>query len=303
MDYPTWLALPAAELAAMVAPHRLALLLALDGTRRWTHLQDAATLTDWQRHTVILEAGHLALIERVLACGVHTLAVPLFARENFARGEDWLRPALSAAGLGRVANAAHAAAYRRWGARVRLGGTWSLAAPWAAARLAEIQAQLVALTPHGDRLVLWQCDAVDPMAAMLSTAARRGPDPAAIREVFYPEGPEKIHLAIKGGRLNTLNHLVLPLLVDHTDLYVINNLVLDLSDLQLRAVLYDYFFLRHLAPNDYMQYDEAFLTSYQAWYNAQAPGVLGLGALAPGAIWHAHGTTPPAQWPGAGPRE
>lgn len=285
-----WLAAPLAEVAALVAPHRLALLAGLDGTRRWAACHHPGSLDDWARYTAVTHTALLALVGRLFACGVQTVLVPLLYPPNFARPEGWLRASLTGPhGLGRLLDGESRAWYEQWEAQPRLGGSWSAAAPWAAAALAELDGAMAA-QPVGRRQVIWGCDALDPTVALLQGAGRVGADPAAITAHYYPAGPQRIHLMVAHAPLKATYRLALPTQLAGADLYLISNLPLDLSEAQIRAMLHDHLVVRPGIVADGASYDGAMLAACRARY--REPGwLLGLGSVAPGGVWVGEGPT------------
>jgi hypothetical protein len=288
-DLATWMSLTAEEIAERVEPFRLTALISLDGTRRWAYLHEPASRTDWRIYTEASERAMLALLERFFTLGVQTVIVPILYPPNFARGAEWLRAALGPNGMGRLANPEVLATCARWGARARLGGTWTQAEPWAVDMLAALDRQLAAGTPDGERLIIWECDAGDIGEAMLRAAVEVGPRKDAVLARFYPAGLSRVDLAIKDGKLNTVNSLASPLLLNGTDLYVITNLMLDLSESQLRAILHDHVVLRRAGPKDGVEYTDEDLDKHRAWYLEESPRVLGLGELGAGGVWRCQG--------------
>jgi hypothetical protein len=291
-DLASWMALSREELAAQVAPYRLAGLVSLDGTRRWTYLHDAESRTDWKHYVAVLATATLALIERCFAVGLETVIIPALYPPNFERGEEWLRASLGIYGLGRLVDEEHQESYRRWDVRARIGGTWRAAEPWAVSALGALNQQLTVLTPTGGRLLIWECDAGDLFEATLQVAAKVGPNREAVRAYFHPDGPEQVHFWVTGGRPRIFN-FVPPALLQHTDIYVVTNLPLDLSEAQLRAILYDHLFQRRVAPEDNMAYSDELLSAYRDWYLERPGRIVGLGELAPGGIWLGRGGLTP----------
>ncbi|MBA3533693.1 MAG: hypothetical protein H0T73_17385, partial [Ardenticatenales bacterium] len=228
MTQPTrddWMALSDEEVATLVTPHQLALLISQDGTRRYAYLHDPASRQDWVRYTQVVADATLALIEMCFALGVQTVVVGMLWPPNFERGEAYTRAFLSPVGLPRLADAQHGKVYGRWNVRARLSGSWRQAEPWVVEEMEKIAQQMVAVTPTGERLLLWEADAGNIMEAALRAALEVGPSQDAVRAALYPEGPEQIHLAIKGGRIRSLNRVISPLLLDRTDIYITNKLI------------------------------------------------------------------------------
>jgi hypothetical protein len=285
-DHPSldaWMALPIADIEREIAPRGIAALVTLDGTRRWAYLHHPETRTDHGLYARVLSEATLSLIDRIFALGVQTIVVPALYPENFERGEAWLRTAIGPEGMEIVACDRHLSAYRAWGARVRIGGTFHQAQPWAVEALEAINRRLSEATPSGRRLLIWECDAGCVVTAALMAAHRIGPDPSAVRKVFHPDGPEQVDFIIQAGWACTLQ--IPPLLTRTSHFYFITNLTLDLDDAQLRAILYDYAFQRHVAPEDNMVYSDEMLSAYRRIYLERAPRVLGVGELAPGGVW------------------
>lgn len=292
--------MPAEELATLVAPADLAVMIGQDGTRRSAFRRDPSARTDWKRYTEVAAEMTLEVIGLCFRLGVRSVMVTVLWPPNFERSEKYVEAFLGPFGLPRLYDERHRAFYADWDARARLTGAWRQATTSVAARMEGIAASLAAATPSGSRSVYWECDAGSIMGALLAVAVRMGPDEAALRAALYPEGPDRLDLAIKCGRIRSLNRVVCPLLVDRADIYVTNNLSLDLTEAQLRAILYDHLFLRAMAPEDDMTYSDEYLARYDAWLSARPPAVVGLGELDPGGNWVPLGGVDPARFPEAG---
>jgi tuberculosinol/isotuberculosinol synthase len=284
-----WMALPAEDISGVVLPKRLAVLVSLDGTRRFANMRDPSSREDWARYSQLGKEAMVSLVDTLFALGVQTILITALWPSNFTRGNEYAKVVLGPLGLAGVTDATWRVVYDRWGARARLSGTWREAEPWMVEEMEKVAAQYVAATPEGDRLVLWEADAGDILEATLKLAAQVGHSRGAILAAQYPEGPERIHIAIKSGRLSTLDRIVSPVMLDKTDLYLVSNLTLELTEDQLRAILYDHLFLRHAAPEDNMSYSDQYLAAYRRWHDARPPRVVGLGELDPGGYWSIRG--------------
>jgi tuberculosinol/isotuberculosinol synthase len=283
------MALPAEDISGVVLPKRLAVLVSLDGTRRFANMRDPSSREDWARYSQLGKEATVSLVETLFALGVQTILITALWPSNFTRGNEYAKVVLGPLGLAGLTDATWRVVYDRWGARARLSGTWREAEPWMVEEMEKVAGQYVAATPEGDRLLLWEADAGDILEATLKLAAQVGPSRGAILAAHYPDGPERIHIAIKSGRLSTLDRIVSPVMLDKTDLYLVSNLTLELTEDQLRAILYDHLFLRHAAPEDNMSYSDQYLAAYRRWHDARPPRVVGLGELDPGGYWSIRG--------------
>lgn len=295
----SFMRMPRSEIASRIAPRRISLLVTLDGTRRWAFLHHPESRRDFALYSRLLAEATISLIDRVFALGVREIVIPALYPPNFERGDDWLRAALGPHGTQLLFNEPYLAAYARWNARSRIGGTFPRAQAWAVAELAEVNRRLVAATPDGERLVVWSCDAGEVLEAMLEAAQEAGTDKRAAHRRYYPDGPEQVHLIIQGGWPRVLS--ALPTLTSRAHLYFVTNLTLDLTEAQLRAVLYDYAFQREIAPEDNMAYSDELLAASRRIYLDEAPRVAGLGVLGPEGIWVLRDGSVPDAW--LAPRE
>jgi hypothetical protein len=287
------MSLPAEDISQIALPRGLAVLVSQDGTRRYANMRDPSSRQDWARYSQLGRDATLALVENLFALGVQTIIITALWPSNFTRGDEYARVILGPLGLAGLTDTPYRDVYDRWGVRTRLSGTWREAEPWMVVEMEKVARQYEEATPTGERLLLWEADAGDILETTLRLATQVGPNREAICAALYPEGPERIHIAIKSGRLSTLNRIVSPVMLNKTDLYMINNLTLELTDGQLRAILYDHLFLRPAAPDDNMSYSDEYLAAYQKWRGERPPRVVGLGELDPGGNWSIRGGDDP----------
>jgi hypothetical protein len=112
----------------------------------------------------------------------------------------------------------------------------------------------------------------------------RKPTEVELRKACYPYGPEKIDIFVCGGRMQT--DLVLPSLLGPTDLYFLSHIEFDLTEQELRNILYDYLFCRNANYVDYMRYTPESIMALKEYYDKHRNCVLGLGEIIGNIKWH-----------------
>ncbi|MGB2757526.1 MAG: hypothetical protein WBD02_07675, partial [Acidimicrobiia bacterium] len=138
--------------------------------------------------------------------------------------------------------------------------------------------QLIRMTPAGERLLLFgmsPVSAVDELIA-LSKRADAGLDRAAIRQMSFPDGPEKADLAISYDQLR-VSEVLPPLLDQGTDVYHLTYLPFELTDHDIRVILYDHLIVRPAARHDQTNYSEEDLEMLR-WSREHRDRVEGLGS-------------------------
>jgi len=301
-----WQTWPDAAVAACVRRRGSAAVAVVDGTRRWyhfTHLrgQPAPAPADYLTAGA---AAHAALLALLLAHGLEPLFIPLLI--PLTRGPAYVERMLGAGLPALLADPGMAPIYAH--ARVRLYPSGlSLPPDWRAAQAAQAAiedrfAHLRAVTAGnaGPRLYFGlHFAASDPAATVLAPAAAlqaalgRAPTRAELVAALYGPAPEE---ALPPVRLFLSSELqaspfVPPLLAGEEELYFTTDSLLALDRPLLRAILYDYVFLRPGAPGtddpaDYTALAPAARQTLAAWYAARGRRAFALGTRHPqGGFW------------------
>lgn len=290
-----WLTLPREEIARHTRARHLALMFSIDGSRRHyllTHPERNGDFTDFDDYARFTAQAYVNVYDLLFELGVETILTSMLYPPNFLRGEPYLAHSL------RVSRESYchdpfAGLYRKWNVRARLYGDWQIAPNAAPIRdgLNELDAELAALTPTGERLLLLGHNAGafndEMIARTLEFAAANGRAPAELelRDACFPHGPEKLDILIAAGCLRWGS--IVPPVLDRgiTDCYSLTNLALDVRESTLRRILYDHLFLRWLHA-DFDDYTPDILGQYAAYYATHAEGVVGLGRVVGPGAWY-----------------
>jgi len=292
----TWLALPTPEIAQYVLPHRIAVMFTSDGTRRHyllRHPEKNGQITNflaYQQHTAALYAHSFTLLYEL---GVQAILTPGLYSLNFQRGSQMLQFFLDATQQSLLSEPL-LSLYRIWDVQVRLYGDYDIAPAAEPIRdgLRSVEADLTALRPTGSRLLLFGyiADTFEveylQRGMALQTALNRLPTPDEIRLACFPHGPQRIHIHLGGGWMRVGR--VLPFTLDDgaTDLYFATGLTFDLTEENIRRILYDHLFLRHVAPEDNVAYTPEMIAALRSYYAGHGENVIGLGRLVGPGLWY-----------------
>jgi hypothetical protein len=274
-----WLSLDVARLRKVVSAARVSIIAPGDGTRRFVLLRSGGEPVNAKRYFDIAGAGLRDMLARLFDHGLETVLCPLLPPSAFSRGEAYITQGLRACHA-LLAGEALAALYAGCGVRARLYGGFrdaGLAGP-VLELIESLEQRLIEMTPAGDRLLLFGMSpvlAVDELIA-LSKRADAHLDRAAIRRLSFPDGPEKADLAISYDQLRVSE--VLPPLLDHgTDVYHLTYLPFELTDHDIRVILYDHLIVRPAARHDQTNYSEDDLEMLR-WSREHRERVEGLGS-------------------------
>jgi len=298
MTLETWLTLPRQELAAVVQKHHLAVKVAVDGSTRHyllRHPSAEGKIQDVENYFQDGLVSWMRLVDLLFSCGIHTLVMLAMWPPDLERREDHLR---------RIVGASHRlllselalSTFRRWGVRARLFGNYDISPVLAGVReeLFGLARELEAATPSGDGLALWGfsagtgLDEVIARSVELSKRLGRVPTTDEVRVACFPNGPEHVDIFIGGGWLRVGN-IDLPVVLNAgtTDIYSLSHLPLDLTEHEVRLILYDHLFLRHMSsPTDDLKYTPEVLEPLRTYYADHAECVLGLGQVVGQGFWY-----------------
>ena len=274
-----WLSLDVARLREAVSSARVSIVAPGDGTRRFVLLRSGGEPVNAKRYFDIAGAGLRDMLARLFDHGLETVLCPLLPPSAFSRGEAYITQGLRACHA-LLAGETLAELYAGCGLRARLYGGFrdaGLAQP-VLELLESLEQRLIEMTPAGDRLLLFgmsPVSAVDELIA-LSKRADAHLDRAAIRRLSFPDGPEKADLAISYDQLR-VSEVLPPLLDQGTDVYHLTYLPFELTDHDIRVILYDHLIVRPAARHDQTNYSEEDLAMLR-WSRENRDRVEGLGS-------------------------
>ena len=297
VDRQQFMALPAAEVAALARARRPALSVGfpLNGSRRWYALRRlAGTAPDVPEsagdpYTPYIETAlqqQIRVHRMLYAHGVHTIVYPVFGGELLGRGDAYNAALLRA--LEHIAlHPALRAFYDECDVQVRVYGDYARALPaLGRAALLEHYARLTdeTGTHRSCRLLygLWAEDAGDAAAQYSVDFFRRtGRAPSRDELVRSYYGTELGWLdAYIGFEKPTVFDVPL-LLGPDTALYFTVAPSLGLSAQGLRAILYDLLYARTVDDPDTLSAGPAQLGALGAYYGARADTIIGAGDIDP----------------------
>lgn len=284
-----WLSMSRAELATYVLPHRLAVMVSIDGTQRHYLLKHPETngqIVDYVAYADHNANAYVQLFGLLFELGVHTILTTSMSPPNFQRGERGMSQLL-AMSEAFLTKAPFTGFYRRWQVQARLFGDYDLAPAATPIReaLQALDQQMSALSPGRERLLLFGycastfADEQIARTQQLYAALNRFPTADELRRACFPHGPDRVHLYLLAGRLRVGQ--ILPPLLDMgtADVYALSHLMLDLSEKEARRILYDHLFMRSGFKGDNVGYTPADLAALSAFYDDHRDYVTGIGQI------------------------
>src|SRR5579859_1511317 len=254
-----WLAMPRSQLAEEVKRFGVSVKVGLDGTTRHyllRHPNPQGKILDFEDYARQGVAQALRIVDLVFSCGVQTLLLLTIWPPDLERREDYLRRA--ARGTQELLlSELPLTTYKRLSAKVRLYGDYDISPIFEPIRelFYHVRRTLEEETPEGEHLLLWGYlggPAIDEMIARsinLYQVLGRQPTQAEVRLASFPWGPEKLDIFIGSGWLRAEAENLPPLLDKGTDIYKVSHLIFDLSENELRRILYDSLFLRRASSS------------------------------------------------------
>jgi len=287
------------EIATLTRPHRLSVKLALDGTRRHYLLHHpnptgkVPDLMDYSRHCT---EQYVRICDMLFSLGIHSImALNLWPPDIERRENDFLRLTLRMSELALLHPNLISMA-TKWSAAIRLYGDYDVASKAEVIRdgLAELDTKLTALTPEQDHLLLFGFyagafeDELITRTLALRDQLGRPPTALELKVACFPDGPDKLDIFINGGWLRTDNSSLPPLLNQgDTELYSLNQLVLDLDEITMRKILFDCLFVRRAAsPADDLAYGPTALQQLSTYYAKHRHCFVGMGELVGPDLWY-----------------
>ena len=329
-----WQALPDAEIADWVARQGATTALCMDATRRWFHfdyLGGAAPPADPRVYLTATAGAYAGLLTLLADQGVGPLFVPI--EVPLRRGVQYAAIGMCQGLTVLLNHPRMAALYSRL--RVRTYGPWPrLPAGFEAVEeaFAALRARFEAITAQtasntGPRLWWrvqlnlgdsgtdeWAAPLGDPLSDLLAVAGAwqaaqgRPPTRRELLTAFYHLDPEEslplLRMLISAQLKDPVGRTVPPLLGGREDLYFTAGSPLSLDRATVRAILYDWLFVRHRPPEappvEYEALSAADRASVAAWYARYGRQVLGLGVRQiPGDFWVPHPLNAGDEWQGA----
>jgi len=293
----TWLGWPREQVAECVREAHLSIKIALDGTTRHYLLADAEAVgrpIDFEAYARHGARITLQLLDRLFSCGLETVLVLNVWPADIVRRAEHLQKVV---GYSRqfVLGTEAIESYARWQVRARLYGNFDISPVLAGVRpqLTALDLELAKCT-SGQRLLLWgysggnALDEIIMRSVQLSASLGRPPSENEVRRACFPHGPETLDLYIGSGWLRIGNADLPPALNGgRTDVYSLSVLPFDLSEHQLRTILYDRLFRRAvLAATDEAGYEDLSLAALRSFYEQHKQTVLGIGQLVGPGFWY-----------------
>lgn len=289
-----WLHAPRQDMARIVEAAQLTVLIPSDGSRRHFLLRqlNEKNPSDSERDYLSAMGAQLVGLFRLLVtCGVKNILCPILQKSNFERGSAYIRRAAQVTALVLTGDT-FSRFYRDWKAEAHLYGGWDVlpAAEPALDVLTSLNTKLGELAGGSTRVILFGfCPGsfVDEMCVRTgafvkaNTIAPTEPD---LRRACFPYGPDKLDLVINADVMRT-GFIVPPVLDDGAQYYHLGYIPYDLTETNLRQILYDYLFARSPEPVEGQNYSQIELREIQA-HNAQNKNkVLGLGKRLSSGLW------------------
>ncbi len=308
MEPETFLSLPDREFAQTVRSHGAQVcVFPINGTRRWFLLEHSGDTGDdpIAAYMDITGRREIALFKLIFDHGVDTLLSPMFGFDLMERGEVYIER-VGADGLARLASHPDFLAfYEEYGVRVHFYGDYRrVLAGTPFAYLSELFDQIAERTAKNDRCRLFYGvfanDAAETTAALAVDYFQRhgkSPDRKALVEMMYGEQVEPVSFFIGFDRFSAFD---MPLLATgNEDLYFTVGPSPYLDREQLRRILYDHLYARHIDEQDYASMPRKDLDWMLAFYEHNRGRTLGIGAVR-GGIWY---PLDEVKWPAERPHD
>jgi hypothetical protein len=282
-----WLDWPADRIARWVSVQQQPIVMGwpFNGTRRWylLHRRENSTVADYVTTTIRRQAEQHRL---VFAHGVSVIVAPHFGAELLERGTSYTRTVLGD-GLLKLGDDPINQEMVDAGLRIRFYGDYEEILDTPTYRpMLDACASLTAATASGDGpllLIGLFADAPYPKIARLSVAFAekhgRAPDRQDLIEAYYGVAVPDLSLFVGFSQPALFD---VPLITTGgEDLYATLAPSADLTERQLREILYDHLITRRIADDNYESLSEEALVTL-AEHNERDKGVtLGIGRIDP----------------------
>jgi len=279
-----WLSWPRARLAQWVLAQEQPVVMGwpFNGTRRWYLLlrRENPTADDYVTTTIRRQAEQHRL---VFAHGVSVIVAPHFGRELLQRGTSYTQTVLG--GLLKLGDDPINQEMFEAGVRIRFYGDYEEILDGPAYRpMLDACASLTAATASGDGpllLIGLFADAPYPKIARLSVeyAEKHGrtPNQQDLIEAYYGLAVPDLSLYLGFSQPALFD---VPLLTTgQEDLYATLAPSAELTEKQLREILYDHLVTRRIAGDDYEMLPDEALVALAAYYERYREITLGIGRI------------------------
>jgi len=290
-----WMSASRQDLARVVDGAQITVLVPSDGSRRHfllRQLKQKNNSSEARDYLSAMGAQLVGLFRLLFSCGVKNILCPILQSPNFERGMDYIRTAAQSTSAV-LAGEAFTRFYRDWNAEAHLYGGWDVLHGGEAVRetLQALNQKFEAFpNPGSQRKILYGfCPGtfVDEMCARVALYATKNktyPSAEQLRQACFPFGPDKLDLVINTDLMRA-GYIVPPVLDKGTHYYHLGYIPYDLSEQNLRQILYDYLFVRHPEPQEGANYSENELARIQEAIAENKNRVVGLGQRVGAGMW------------------
>jgi hypothetical protein len=279
-----WLGWPADRIAQWILAQEQPVVMGwpFNGTRRWylLHRRENSTARDYVTTTIRRQAE---LHRLVFAHGVSVIVAPHFGRELLQRGTSYTRTVLG--GLLKLGDDPINQEMVGAGLRIHFYGDYEEILDTPVFRpMLEACASLTAATASGDGpllLIGLFADAPYPKIARLSVAFAekhgRAPDRQDLIEAYYGLAVPDLSLFVGFSQPALFD---VPLITTgREDLYATLAPSADLTERQLREILYDHLVTRRIADDNYEMLHDGALAALAAYYERHRGKTVGIGRI------------------------
>jgi len=293
IDREKFLSLPAADLAKIVRADRTkTCVFPFNGTRRWFLLEYGREFNEEaaKKYVDLTAQGYVASYKLVFDHGLDNIVAPVFGGEIFNRGEEYMREI----GSNMTLFATHPAfleLYESYGVRVHFYGDYRKQlnnTPYA--YICDSFDEITRKTAHHKERTLFYGVCADDATATISDLAiryyqdnGRSPSRRELIERYYGEYIEKADIFIGFEKFNVFDYPMLDW--GEESLYFTVAPSLYLNERQLRAILYDYTYLRPVQDPDYFTMPEEDFELMRKHYEINREVTFGVGEMK-GGIWY-----------------
>lgn len=293
-----WMRCSRAELASVVRQYKVALKMGMDGTTRHyllTYPNAAGQVTDFAHYAEHGRHFTFEVLDRLFGCGIQTIMILNIWPTDIKRKAQHVRDVVQVSSQV-TAGEAQLVRYQEWDTKVALYGNYDIHDDYAPVRnlLMNLNTYLTSHT-EGDNLLLWGylagtgLDETIARSVLLYQQLGRAPTEEEVRLACFPHGPDHLDLFIGSSWLRVGNEHVPPVLnLNSTDIYNLYNLPLDMTEVQIRRILYDHLFRRHVSRQeaDLPNYSDDELRRLREYYETRHDQVFGIGRLVADKFWY-----------------